>query len=117
MKNVAIVGSRKYPDLDEVKAYVNRLPDDSVIVSGGAEGVDTAAVEAAEARGLVSLVFLPDWPRFGKKAAYIRNDEIVRAADQVVAFWDGKSKGTANSIELAKEQHKPLMIFHPIESI
>jgi len=35
---IGVVGSRDYPDLEEVWNFVIALPDDTVIVSGGARG-------------------------------------------------------------------------------
>jgi predicted Rossmann fold nucleotide-binding protein DprA/Smf involved in DNA uptake len=42
-ERVAIIGSRDYPDLERVRAYVRRLPTGTVFISGGARGVDSAA--------------------------------------------------------------------------
>jgi|ERR1035437_5399223 hypothetical protein len=109
-KKIAIVGSRKFRDLSMVKDYVDSLPEDTVIVSGGAIGVDKAAEEAAVAKGLTTKIFLPDWKSFGLKAGYLRNVQIVDEADEVVAFYDGASKGTAISMDLARKANKPLKI-------
>jgi hypothetical protein len=51
-----------------------------------------------------------DWAKYGPAAGPIRNKEIIDACDVVIAFWDGKSKGTANSIKLAKCKCSPLHI-------
>jgi len=40
----------------------------------------------------------------------VRNYQIVDAAEQVVAFWDGKSRGTAHSLEYARKKGKPVRI-------
>lgn len=80
------------------------------MISGGASGVDTAAADAARARGLDVIVFQPMWGVYGKSAGYKRNIQIVEASDRVVAFWDGTSKGTQHSINIAKEKNKPVEI-------
>lgn len=100
-EKVAIVGSRDYADLEAVREYVNALPVDTVIVSGGARGVDRCAEEAAKARGMTTDIHRADWAKHGKAAGVMRNHDIVANADRVVAFWDGKSKGTAHTISLA----------------
>lgn len=113
---VAIVGSRNYSTLERVYEYVNGLPDGTIVISGGARGVDRAAEDAARSRGLKVISFRPDWKKYGKSAGFIRNKTIVDAADRVVAFWDLTSKGTRNSIERAKVAGKDVQIFAPIQN-
>lgn len=110
---VAIVGSREYPSLDEVRQFVWELERDTVVVSGGALGVDRAAVDEAKRLGMAYEVYLPDWGRHGRSAGAIRNREIVTKADEVVAFWDGKSRGTRITIEIAEAQCKPVRVITP----
>ena len=107
---IAIVGSRNYPALDDVRRYVNSLPADTVIVSGGARGVDITAEEAARKRGLATFIYPADWTKYGKQAGFRRNRQIVEDCDQVVAFWDGKSHGTAHSLRLAVAMGKPFVV-------
>ncbi len=107
---IAIVGSRDFRNFDMVNTYVNSLPDDTVIVSGGARGVDTCAEIAAKKRGLRTIIHPADWNKHGKKAGFLRNSDIVNDADKVVAFWDGKSRGTKHSIDLANIRGKQLEI-------
>lgn len=35
---------------------------------------------------------------------------MAKFGDAVLAFWDGKSKGTAHMIDLAKKHNKPLQV-------
>ena len=108
---IAIVGSRDYVDLERVTAYVNSLPDDTELVSGGARGVDRTAEQAAWSRKLTVKCFPADWEQYGKEAGFIRNQDIVNYADLVVAFWDGKSRGTAHTMRLAASQNKLFHVF------
>ena len=110
---IAIVGSRSYPCPDLVEAFVADLPDNIIVVSGGARGVDTFAEEAAEACGLETLIFQADWENLGRKAGPIRNEQIIAHADRVVAFWDGRSRGTLNALVLASRVNLPIEIFSP----
>ena len=112
MKTIAIVGSRDYPNLAAVADFVRRLPKDTCVVSGGARGVDKVAEEHARACGLQVKVFPAKWAVEGRAAGFNRNIEIVKASDIVMAFWDGKSKGTAHTIRLAKQLGKELYIEH-----
>jgi hypothetical protein len=96
--HIAVVGSLEYPRLDLVRVFVAQLPEGCVVVSGGARGADTTAEEAAVAAGLETLIFPADWDGLGRRAGLVRNAEIVAHADRLVAFWDGASLGTANTV-------------------
>lgn len=108
---VAIVGSRNFANLELVRKYVADLDERTVVVTGGARGVDTAAEEEALECRLTVQVIKPDWERYGNAAGPIRNEQIVKVSDEVVAFWDGKSRGTKSTIELARKARKALTIF------
>ena len=107
---IAIVGSRDYAKPQDVTNFVATLPADTVVVSGGARGVDSWAERAARARGLAVEIYEANWTAYGRRAGFVRNYTIVKAADQVVAFWDGQSKGTAHSIQVARDLGKDVRI-------
>ena len=110
-ERVAVVGSRNYPNLDKVRAFVAlTLTPDTIVISGGARGVDSVAAEAARARGLVVEEYLAEWRKYGKSAGFLRNTTIVDKADRVVAFWDAKSRGTLDTINKAKAKGIPVEI-------
>lgn len=130
---VAIIGSRKFNDADHaelcdcpscstrlksVQGFVNRyvtgLPKDTEVVSGGATGVDSWADTAARKRTLKVTEFKPDYARYnGKLAPLKRNEEIVKYCDILVAFWNGRSKGTKYTLDKASSQHVPYAIVLP----
>ena len=97
---IAVVGSRGWTDEQAIKRYIDSLPTGSVIISGGASGVDSMAEKHARARGLEVVVFEADWSK-GNDAGAKRNAVIVANSDVVVAFWDGKSKGTMITVDMA----------------
>lgn len=101
-RRVAIIGSREYPDMERVRAYVATLPEGTVVLSGAAPGVDTVAAEAARARGLEVVEIPALWRLYGKGAGPIRNSEIVEQAEKVIAFWDWRSPGTWDAIRKAQ---------------
>lgn len=107
---VAIVGSREWSDLERVRSHVRGLPAGTIVVSGGARGVDTAAEQAARERGLEVRVHRPDWARHGNAAGVIRNGEIVADCTRVVAFWDGRSRGTFDTLNRAHAAGLPVEI-------
>lgn len=110
-RRVAIIGSRKYPQWEAVRAYVSGLSPDTVVISGGARGVDTFAMNAARRYGLAVEIYEPDYRTHGKAAPHIRNRQIVECADTVVAFWDGISPGTARMIGMARKAGKLGQVF------
>ena len=88
---VAVNGSRGL-SVTDLGRY---LPENTTeIVSGGARGVDTSAREYALSHGIKLTEFLPEYTRFGRSAPLKRNITIIEYADIVLAFWDGKSRGT-----------------------
>lgn len=112
---VAIVGSRGFLPLDAVGAWMRcSLPRDTIVVSGGARGVDLAALEQAHALGMVTVVYAPEWRRpdgtINRGAGFARNQLIVDQADRVVAFWDGQSRGTLDTIRRAAKAGKPVTL-------
>lgn len=71
------------------------------VVTGGAKGADSLGERWAKDRNIPCRVFLPDWKVYGRKAGLLRNLDIIKNCDVVVAFWDGKSKGTQHSLKEA----------------
>lgn len=64
----------------------------------------------AKVKGYQIMYFPADWDTQGKKAGYIRNEQMVKNADALVAFWDGKSKGTKHMIDTAEKHGLPTRI-------
>lgn len=108
---VAIVGSRSWPYDQLIKSEVNGLPPESIIVSGGAVGVDRTAELYGKLRDLKTIVYKPDWDTFGRSAGYRRNVTIIGDADRVIAFQHNKSKGTQHSIDLAVKKGIPVKLY------
>jgi len=107
---MAIVGSRDFKRLDKVRQFVEDLPLDTTVVSGNARGVDRTAEDAARLRRMRVISIPPQWDTYGKQAGFVRNREIVDHADELVAFWDGTSRGTAHSIKLARVKGIPILV-------
>jgi len=106
---LAVVGSRSFNNYSIMKqALTQRLP--FVLVSGGAKGADSLAERFARENDLETIIHFPEWKKYGRKAGYLRNSFIVRDCDKLVAFWDGKSKGTKMTIDLAEKNGKPCSI-------
>lgn len=111
---IAIVGGRNFTDYDLLfdSMLLVAFEDIEEIISGGARGADSLGEQYASYYAYPIRKFLPDWDKYGKSAGFIRNQTIVDACDIVVAFWDGKSRGTADTIEKAKKAKKPTFIVY-----
>ena len=105
---VAVIGSRGLTVADLGKY----LPfNTSEIISGGAKGVDTSAREYANANDIKLTEFLPEYKKYRKSAPLKRNLQIIEYADLVIAFWDGKSRGTKFVIETCKKLGVGVKVF------
>lgn len=107
---LAIVGSRTFDDWELFKREVNKVKTKEEIVSGGARGADHFAEVYANEYNLSIKVFKADWDRYGKKAGFKRNKLIEEYSDMCIAFWDGKSRGTAHTISLFKKGNKEIKV-------
>ena len=92
---LAVVGSRNLSV--DISEYINDDVDE--IVSGGAKGIDFCAAEYAKKKGITLTEFLPEYSIYGRGAPLKRNEKIAEYADEAIAFWDGRSKGTKFTID------------------
>lgn len=80
------------------------------LVHGGCRGVDQKAAFWAMGRNIKVKEFKADWPKYGRSAGPKRNKKMAKYADALIAFWDGRSKGTANMIREAVLGELPVYI-------
>ena len=105
---VAVIGSRGLT-IDDLGKY---LPEGTTeIVSGGAKGIDSCARDYALAHNIKLTEFLPDYKRYGRAAPLKRNLQIIEYSDIVLAFWDGKSKGTKYVIDNCRKMGVEVKIY------
>jgi len=108
---LAIIGSRTFNDYETLKATLEPYERSiTEVISGGAKGADTLGERWAIEHNKETTIFYPDWNKLGKSAGFIRNKDIVENSDGVLAFWDGKSKGTQHSFTLCKKLDVPLKV-------
>ena len=105
----AIIGSRTITSLN-LSQYLN--PQDyAAILSGGATGVDSIAEQWARQNKIEFVLYKPNYKIYGKRAPLVRDEEMVNAADLVIAFWDGQSRGTKYTIDYAKSIGRKVKLF------
>ena len=112
-KRVAIVGSRNYNNRAEIYKYLDSKIDKiGHLVSGGCpSGPDRICQDFTKDRGLSITIHYPNWDRDGRGAGFIRNKRIVEDCDVLIAWQANKSKGTQNSINLARKLNKQVIVF------
>lgn len=116
MIRIIIAGSRDFNDYELLKekmdTVIANFPTERLeIVSGGARGADALGVRYAQERNLNYCIMLADWDEYGPSAGMIRNRNMALRADYLVAFWDGKSRGTSNMIDTMKKINKHGEVF------
>lgn len=112
---VCICGSRSIKDLN-LDFYLdpNYFGE---IVTGGAAGVDTIAEKWAKKHNIEWVCYLPQYEIYGGKyAPLVRNKQMIEYADECIAFWDGKSKGTLMTIEYALSLERKVAV-HIVEDL
>lgn len=106
---LAIVGSRTFDDRKLLEQNVAPLKP-TQIISGGAKGADALGKQYAEDNDIEYIEYPAEWKKYGRSAGMIRNSSIVDACDTLIAFWDGQSKGTKDSIKKAGIANKPVIL-------
>ena len=120
---VGIIGTRTFTDYKLFSSYCDQELDkiltrpgvkltDIVIASGGAPGTDAMAERYARVREYDTLIRRAKWGLYNKQAGPIRNTRLMKDCHTVIAFWDGKSKGTGNAISLAQAMKKPVTVIN-----
>jgi len=108
---LAITGSRKYTDYEELKQVIKSLaPNATTIITGGAKGADTLAARYAKEHNLKLVEIKPDYKKYiARVAPLMRNTTIVAKADKVIAFYyKTQSGGTLDTVKKAKQAGKLL---------
>ena len=118
MKNIGIVGARKYKDRQSVIELVHSLPKDSIIITSSCRGVCTWAGKAARVAGLGVRIYVPDLTGIENRADmleryYRRNRELISACVAVHAFISqegGLTGGTRYEVQYAKRLAKQVVL-------
>jgi len=102
MSKTIVAGSRTFQDYGVLeKALETHIITE--IVCGGAKGADTLGEWYGEKNSIKVTKFPANWAKYGKSAGYIRNEEMAKYAEELIAFWDGRSGGTKHMISIARQ--------------
>jgi len=111
---VVICGGRDFDDdkimLEGILKFVIEHGGIHQVISGAARGADKMGEAWAKSYNLPISSHPADWDTHGKSAGYRRNKEMIDIADACIAYWDGVSKGTKHTIDLAEKKGIPLLV-------
>ena len=112
---VIIAGTRDFDNYTLLCEYADKMLSkrkeagyNIIIVSGCATGADTLGEHYAEVRGYQVERYPAQWRdangKYDKGAGVKRNALMADNADALLAYWDGKSRGTKNMIQEATKR-------------
>ncbi len=108
---VIVAGSREFTDYQVVCRVLHAHRQQiTQIITGGARGADRLGYRWAWKHAIRHHLFRADWERFGKSAGMRRNHQMAQAGDVLIAFWDGKSPGTAHMVQCMRQLGKPVVV-------
>lgn len=110
MKTI-IAGGRDFEDWDYLFDCLAAHGEITEVVSGAAKGADSLGEEWADTCAIPVEQFPAKWNEFGKRAGFLRNTQMGDYADQLIAFWDGESRGTKHMIDYMESLGKPVYIY------
>lgn len=116
---ILICGGRHFDSYEMLRFVVddiitNTETDTVEIVSGHCQGADMLGEQYAKENDYALKIFPADWKKYGRSAGPIRNKQMIDYISStcenpiVVAFKSENSKGTANTIALAKKKQIPV---------
>lgn len=108
MKTI-IAGGRDFNDYELLRTTLDVFAVTEV-VCGKAKGADSLGEKWAKENHIQVKEFPADWDRYGKKAGYVRNEEMGYYCDKAIIFWDGVSRGTHSMIQIMKKLQKPCKV-------
>ena len=117
---VIIAGSRSCTDYSLLEEAIRESGFEiTQVICGGAEGADDLGRVWAKINHIPIKPYLvkkQDWKEYGNYAGNLRNIEMAKDADALIALWDGKSTGTKHMIS-TMNQYQKLGYVHPIFSL
>lgn len=114
MFKVIIAGGRDFKNYDYLKECCNKAlsnQTDIQIVCGMAKGADLMGKRYCQEKNFKIAEFPADWDGLGKKAGFMRNEQMADHSNALIAFWDGSSKGTKHMIDLATKKGLKVKIY------
>ena len=115
---VIIAGSRSFNNYALLREHCLSVLQEKmkthrvIIVSGHARGADSLGERFANELGLPFELHPAKWRLLGKAAGMVRNAEMAKCSDALIAFWDGDSRGTRHMINFARKRGLDISVFN-----
>jgi hypothetical protein len=112
---IIIAGGRDFNNYELLKERCDHFfqnQTDIEIISGNANGADKLGEQYATEKNFPLKIFKAEWNKYGNSAGFIRNTEMSNYGEALIAFWDGKSKGTSHMIQEAKRKNLKVRIIN-----
>ena len=111
-RKILVCGGRDFSDQHLLKATLDEL-NPTTVIHGAARGADTLAGEYASRNRIPCEVYPANWNRYGKRAGFLRNQQMLDEGhpDLVVAFPGGP--GTRMMVKISKEQGYSVHVVSP----
>lgn len=111
MKTI-IAGSRSFNCYLTLLDAIRQFPFEIIeVISGTANGADRLGEQWAEEHNIPITRFPADWAKYGKRAGYVRNEQMVKCADGALILWDGYSPGTKHMINICEQNNLPYYVY------
>ena len=115
---VIIAGSRSFNNYALLREHCLSVLQEKmkthrvIIVSGHARGADSLGERFANELGFPFELHPAKWRLLGKAAGMVRNAEMAKCSDALIAFWDGESRGTRHMINFARKRGLDISVFN-----
>ena len=109
---VAILGSRSINNTEFIEKKIEKSPFSiTQIFTSSCDGVCKIARTYGKKKNIEVSVFHPDWETFGRRAAIVRNKNLLHCAEAALIFWDEISKGTKQEIDYSNKINLPFLLY------
>jgi hypothetical protein len=113
-----IAGSREFTDYDylvKVLKDSNLINSIEEVVCGMARGADLLGKRFAEEHNIPVKEFPADWKLYGKRAGFVRNEQMAEYGTDTLIFWDGVSRGSKHMINISRKAGLPTYVINYIQ--
>jgi hypothetical protein len=112
---IFVGGSRTFSDRAAIADKISQLPRNVVVLTSPTHGASAAVRDAVQDQRLQMQVWTARLEKFRTKddAYFARDEEMIRSAERVIEFWDGRSAGTSHELEYARKIGKPVELVRP----